>query len=36
MVMTYETPPLDELETIPLFDGGTVSTQTAAPAPGGN
>lgn len=36
MLMTYEAPPLDELETVPLFDGGTVSTQTAAPAPGGN
>ncbi len=36
MLMTYEAPPLDELETIPLFDGGVVSTQTAAPAPGGN
>ena len=36
MIMTYESPPLDELETVPLFDGSTVSTQTAAPAPGGN
>ena len=36
MVMTYEAPPLDEVETIPLFDGGAVSTQAAVPAPGGN
>jgi Tfp pilus assembly protein PilN len=36
MVMTYESPPLGELETVPLFEGGAMSTQTAAPAPGGN
>lgn len=36
LLMTYETPPMDELQTVPLFDAGSLSTQTAAPAPGGN
>lgn len=36
LLMTYETPPFAELETVPLFDAGALSTQTAAPAPGGN
>jgi hypothetical protein len=35
LLMTYESPPLDELQTVPLFDGGALSTQTAAPAPEG-
>ncbi|MDZ7779163.1 MAG: PilN domain-containing protein [Gemmatimonadota bacterium] len=34
LLMTYEAPPFDEMETVPLFDSGTASTQTAAPAPG--
>lgn len=29
LIMTYESPPLDELETVPLFDDGTVQAQTA-------
>lgn len=36
LLMTYDTPPMDELQTVPLFDGGALSTQTAAPASGGN
>jgi Tfp pilus assembly protein PilN len=36
LLMTYETPPMDELQTVPLFDAGALSTQTAAPASGGN
>jgi hypothetical protein len=31
LLMTYETPPFEELETIPLFDAGTLSTLPAAP-----
>lgn len=34
LLVTYESPPLDELQTVPLFDEESVSTQTAAPAPG--
>ena len=34
LLVTYEPPPLDELQTVPLFDEESVSTQTAAPAPG--
>lgn len=34
LLMTYEAPPFDEVETVPLFDSGTVSTQTAVPEPG--
>lgn len=29
LIMTYESPALDELETVPLFDDGTVQAQTA-------
>lgn len=29
LVVTYEAPPLDELETVPLFDDGTSQAQTA-------
>lgn len=36
LIMTYQTPPFEELETVPLFDSGAVSTQTAAPASGGD
>lgn len=36
LLMTYETPPFEELETVPLFDGGALSTQIAAPTMGGN
>jgi hypothetical protein len=36
LLMTYQTPPFEELETVPLFDTGALSTQMAAPAPGGN
>ena len=35
LLMTYEAPPFDELQTVPLFDTGVLSTQTAAPAPEG-
>ena len=28
LLMTYESPPLEELETVPLFDDGTVQAQT--------
>ncbi len=35
LLMTYDTPPIEELQTVPLFDG-SLSTQTAAPASGGN
>lgn len=31
LVMTYESPALDELETVPLFEDGTVQAQTAGP-----
>jgi Tfp pilus assembly protein PilN len=31
LVMTYESPSLDELETVPLFNEGTVQAQNAAP-----
>ena len=34
LLVTYESPPLDELQTVPLFDEESVSTQTAAPARG--
>lgn len=34
LLLTYEPPPLDELQTVPLFDEENVSTQTAVP--GGN
>jgi Tfp pilus assembly protein PilN len=34
LLVTYEPPPLDELQTVPLFDEESVSAQTAAP--GGN
>jgi len=30
-VMFYESPPLDELQTVPLLDASTLSTQSAAP-----
>jgi len=32
LLMTYESPPLNELETVPLFDGGTVSRQPGTAA----
>lgn len=35
LLVTYEAPPLDELETVPLFDETGAATQNAAPA-GGN
>jgi len=35
LTMTYQTPPWDELETVPLFDAASLSAQSAA-APGGN
>ena len=35
LVVTYEPPPLDELETVPLFDNATAAGQAAA-APAGN
>lgn len=31
LTVMYEPPPLEELETIPLFDAGTAAAQTAAP-----
>lgn len=31
LLMTYESPSLDELETVPLFDDGTVQAQNAGP-----
>lgn len=31
LVMRYESPSMDELETVPLFDDGTVQAQTAGP-----
>jgi Tfp pilus assembly protein PilN len=34
LLVTYEPPPLDELQTVPLFDEESVSAQSAAP--GGN
>ena len=36
LLMTYDTPPIQELQTVPLFDAGALSTQTAAPPSGGN
>ncbi len=36
LLMTYQTPPFEELETVPLFDARALSTQTAAPTSGGN
>ena len=35
LLVNYESPPLDELETVPLFEGGTSAAQSAAP-PSGN
>jgi Tfp pilus assembly protein PilN len=34
LLVTYDPPPLDELETVPLFDNATAAAQTAAPPPG--
>jgi Tfp pilus assembly protein PilN len=34
LLVTYEPPPLEELETVPLFDNATAAAQSAAP--GGN
>lgn len=31
LVVTYESPSIDELETVPLFDDGTTQASTAAP-----
>jgi Tfp pilus assembly protein PilN len=31
ILVSYEPPPLDELETVPLFDNTTVAGQSAAP-----
>ena len=31
LLMTYESPAFDELETVPLFDGAMSQTQTAVP-----
>ncbi len=31
LVMTYESPSMDELETVPLFEDGTAQAQTAGP-----
>lgn len=31
ITVTYESPPLDELQTVPLFDENAVSAQTATP-----
>lgn len=31
ITMTYESPPIEELETVPLFNDGTAQAQTAAP-----
>ncbi len=36
LLVTYEPPPLDELETVPLFDNTTAAGQAAAAAPAGN
>jgi Tfp pilus assembly protein PilN len=37
LIMTYESPPFDELQTVPLLDGATLSTQSAVPpAPEGS
>lgn len=36
LLMTYETPPFEELETVPLFDSGALSTQTALPTTEGS
>ena len=32
LMVTYESPPIDELQTVPLFDEETASAQSAAPA----
>ena len=34
LLLTYEPPPLDELQTVPLLENETASSRTAAP--GGN
>jgi Tfp pilus assembly protein PilN len=31
ILVTYEPPPLDELESVPLFEGTTAAAQSAAP-----
>jgi len=31
LIMTYDSPPFDELQTVPLLDGSTLSTQSAVP-----
>lgn len=31
LLMTYESPPIEELETVPLFEDGTSQAQTAGP-----
>lgn len=36
LLATYEPPPMDELETVPLFDDQTLSAQTAVPGAGGS
>ena len=32
LLVTYESPPIEELQTVPLFEEGSVSAQQAAPA----
>ena len=36
LLVTYDPPPMDEMETVPLFDNETVSTQLAVPGTGGS
>ena len=36
LLLTYDPPPLDELQTVPLFEGSGSAAQNAAPAPGGD